>query len=57
MERDNLEDFDVCGKIVFKWLGEGWSKLIWLRIGTGDEGPSELHNDPSGPIKCGEFIQ
>jgi len=26
-----------------------WTGLIWLRIGTGG-------NEPSGTIKCGEFL-
>jgi hypothetical protein len=37
---DHLEDRDVDGKIILKWilktLDEGaWTGLIWLRIGTG----------------------
>ena len=28
---------------------------IWLRAGTGD-GPCECGHEPSGPIKCGEFL-
>ena len=27
---------------------EAWTGLIWLRMGTG--------NEPSGSIKCGEFL-
>jgi len=35
-----LEDLDVGGStmlkwIVKKWAGETWTGLIWLRIGTG----------------------
>jgi hypothetical protein len=37
--------------------GMGWTKLMWLRIGTGGEGPSEHGNDPSGSMKCGELLQ
>jgi len=38
-EGDHLEDQDIDGKIVLKWIfkkWEGaWAGLIWLRIGTG----------------------
>jgi hypothetical protein len=38
--REHLEDPRVDGRIILKWiferLGEGaWTRLIWLRIGTG----------------------
>jgi hypothetical protein len=40
-ERDHLEDPDVDGRIILKWIywkwdEEAWTGLIWLRIGTGD---------------------
>jgi len=39
-ERDNLEDTDVDGRIISKWIfkkwhGRAWTGLICLRIGTG----------------------
>ena len=35
-----MEDLDVDGKIILKlifkkWDVEAWTRLIWLRIGTG----------------------
>ena len=38
--RNHLEDPGVDGRIILKcnfkkWVGEAWSGLIWLRIGTG----------------------
>jgi hypothetical protein len=39
-------------KWIFKKLvGGAWTGLIWLRIGS-----CECGNEPSGSIKCGEFL-
>jgi hypothetical protein len=40
MERDDLQDSDVDGRVILKqifkkWDGETWTGLLWLRIGTG----------------------
>jgi len=39
-ERDYLEDPSVDGRIILRWIfrkcDEVLSRLIWLRIGTGD---------------------
>ena len=32
-----------------------WTGSRWLRIGTGS-GTCECSNEPSGSIKCGEFL-
>jgi hypothetical protein len=39
-ERDQWEDLSVRGRILLKliseeWDGVVWTRLIWLRIGTG----------------------
>jgi len=42
MKRDYLEDLSVDGMIILKYVlnmcdGELWTRLLWLRIGTGGE--------------------
>jgi hypothetical protein len=39
-ERDHLQDLDIDGMIISKWMLKKWdgmsrTGLIWLRIGTG----------------------
>jgi len=39
-EGDHVEDIDVDGRIILKWIVKKWAceartALIWLRIGTG----------------------
>jgi hypothetical protein len=54
--RDHLGDPGVDGRIILRWIFRKWDMGIWtgsswLRIGTGGG------NEPSGSIKCGEFLQ
>jgi len=51
-----LEDPGVDGKIILRWISRkwdvrAWNGSSWLRIGT-----CECGNEPSGSIKCGEFL-
>jgi len=40
-ERDHLEDSDVDGRLIIRWIfrkwdgGRAWTGSSWLRIGTG----------------------
>jgi hypothetical protein len=57
-KRDHLGDLD--GRTTLRWLfrkwGVGtWTGSSWLRIGTGG-GPCDCGNEPSGSIKCREFL-
>jgi hypothetical protein len=59
MERDHVEDLGVDG-IVLKLIdkkcdGEAWTGPIRLQTGTM-AGTCECSNEPSGSIKCGEFL-
>ena len=43
-------------KMIFrKWDGGKWAGSSWLRIGTVC-GQFECGNEPSGSVKCGEFL-
>ena len=52
---DRLEDPGVDGRIIFKWIFEGLD-----RSGSGQgqvADPCECGVEPSGSIKCGEFLE
>jgi hypothetical protein len=60
VERNHLEYLDVDGRIILKrffkkWDGDVLTRVIGLRIGTGDV-VCECGNEPSGSIKFGEFL-
>jgi hypothetical protein len=40
MEKDHLKDHGVDGMIIVNWIfkkwdSEAWTRILWLRIGTG----------------------
>jgi hypothetical protein len=53
-ERDHFEDPGVDGRIILRWIFRKWD-----RAGSGQRqvaGTCECDNEPSGCIKCGEFL-
>jgi len=57
-ERDHWGDPSVDGRIILRWIFRKWDVGLltgssWLRIGTGG---GQCGNEPSGFIKCGEFL-
>jgi hypothetical protein len=59
-DRDHLGDPAADGRIILRWTFKKWDVGVWtgsswLRIGTG-ESTCECVNEPSGFIKCGEFL-
>jgi hypothetical protein len=55
-----LEDVDVDGRIILKWIlenwdGEVWTGSIWLRI-EQIAGSFDCCDELSGSIKCRKFI-
>jgi hypothetical protein len=58
-ERVHLGYPGVDGRIIFQWIFSKWdvgiwTGLDWLKIQV--EGNCECGNEPSGSIKCGEFL-
>jgi len=59
-ERDHLEDQDVYGRIIIRWIFRKWDVGVrigsnWRRIRTG--GLLWKHcNELSGCMKCGNFL-
>jgi hypothetical protein len=59
-ERDHLGDPGVDGRIILRWIFRKWdvgvwTRSSWLRI-RQVAGTCECNNEPSGSIKCGEFL-
>jgi len=62
MVTDHLEDRDVDGRIILRWIFNKWdvgiwTGLSWLRIGTGGGGGiCKRGNGTSCALKCGVFL-
>jgi hypothetical protein len=55
-----LGDTGIDGKIIIRWIFRNWDVEYGLdRAGSGEgqvAGCCECGNEPSGTIKCGEFL-
>jgi hypothetical protein len=59
-ERDRLEDFSINEKIILNWIFKKWDGgMEWIDMAQDRDvvGCCENGNEPSGPIKCGEFLE
>ena len=59
-EGDHWGDLGVDGWIILGWICRRWDVVIWTglgwpRIETVADG-CECGNEPSGSVKCGEFL-
>jgi hypothetical protein len=59
-EKSHLGDPGVDGRIILRWIFKKWAVEELLdRAGSGQgqvAGTCECSNEPSGSIKCGEFL-
>jgi len=59
-ERDHFGDPGVDGRMILRWIFRKWDVGYGLdraRSGYGQvAGTCECGNEPSGPIKCWEFL-
>jgi hypothetical protein len=57
-EGDHWEDLGVDGRKILRWiLGKiGFGYVDWIHLAQDRANSFEHGNDPSGSIKCGEFL-
>jgi len=57
-EGDHWEDLGVDGWIILGWISRRWDVGIWTGLGWPriETDACECGNEPSGSVKCGEFL-
>jgi hypothetical protein len=55
LQGPGIDGRKILRRIFRKWVVGGWNGSSWLRIGTV-AGTCECGNEPSGSVKCGEFL-
>ena len=56
-ERDHWGDLGIDGWIILGWISRRWDVVIWTGLGwPWIETAYECGNEPSGSVKCGEFL-
>ena len=59
-EGDHLEDQGVDGRIILKWIFESLDGgMDWINLAQDRDvaGSCKCGDEPSGSIKCGEFLE
>jgi hypothetical protein len=46
----------VDGRIILRWIFKKWDMGVWTKLSLLRIGTCECSNEPSGSIKCGEFL-
>ena len=57
-EGDHWGDLGVDGWIILGWISRRWDVGIWTGFGWSRQvaDTCECGNEPSGSVKCGEFL-
>ena len=57
LTEDHFGDSGIDGRIILKWIFEKWDGLDRSGSGQGKAaGCCQCGDEPSGSIKCGEFL-
>jgi hypothetical protein len=56
-ERDHWGDLGVDGRVILRWIFRKWHVGLWAGSGLCQVAETCVcGNEPSGSIKCGEFL-
>jgi len=55
-ERNHWGYLGVDGWIILGWISRRWDVGIWTGLGWARIETGECGNEPSGSVKCGEFL-
>jgi len=61
IDKDHWGDLGVDGWIILRWISRRWDVGIWTGMGLLSvkrqvSDACECGNEPSGSVKCGEFL-
>ena len=55
-EGDHWGDLGLDGWIILGWISRRWGVGIWTGLGWPNVNACECGYEPSGSVKCGEFL-